>query len=219
MATNQSLEEMFSKLKEEIVSKFEEKLEQQLSQIDKLEGKLEKQANRINEFEGQIALQKNMSELLEIKCDSNEQYSRRTSTRIHGSEVPENESIDNVMAVVKFCHEKINVPFDQDNIGRVHRIGKKYTDENTGKKVQSIIVKFKSWKSRKEFYDARPRNFVNGKKKPGLNFFNVSVDLKRRRYLLLKPVKGIPILVTFTLILIALWVLNLKMDRLNTLTV
>ena len=123
------------------------------------------------------------------------------------------------MAVVKSCHEKINVPFDQDNIDRIHRIGKKYTDENTGKKVQSMIVKFKSWKSRKEFYDARPRNFVNGKKKPGLNFFNVSVDLKRRRYLLLKPVKGIPILVTFTLILIALWVLNLKMDRLNTLTV
>ena len=78
----------------------------------------------------------------------------------------------------------------QDNIHRVHRIGKKYTDENTGKKVQSIIVKFKSWKSRKEFYDARPRNFVNGKKKPGLNFFNVSVDLTRRRYLLLKTAKG-----------------------------
>ena len=67
LATNQSLEEMFSKLKEEIVSKFEEKLEQQLSQIDKLEGKLEKQANRINEFEGQIALQKKMSELLEMR--------------------------------------------------------------------------------------------------------------------------------------------------------
>ena len=94
------------------------------------------------------------------------------------------------MAVVKSCHEKINVPFDQDNIDRIHRIGKKYTDENTGKKVQSMIVKFKSWKSRKEFYDARPRDFVNGKKKPALIFFNVFVDLTRRCYLLLKT-KGI----------------------------
>ena len=51
---------MFSKLKEQIVSKFEEKLEQQMNQIDKLGGKLEKQANRINELEGQIALQKKM---------------------------------------------------------------------------------------------------------------------------------------------------------------
>ena len=191
LATNQSLEEMFSKLKEEIMSKFEEKLEQQLNQIDKLEGKLEKQANHINELEGQIALQKKMSDLLEIKCDNNEQYSRCTSIRIHGTKVAENESVDNVMAVVKSCHEKTNVPFEQDNIDRVHRIGKKYTDENTGKKVQSIIVKFKSWEFRKEFYDARPRNFVNGKKKPGLNFFNVSVDLTRRRHLLLKTTKGI----------------------------
>ena len=95
------------------------------------------------------------------------------------------------MAVVKSCHEKISVPFDQDNIDRVHQTGRKYANENTGKKVQSIIVKFKSWKSRKEFYDASPINFVNGKKKPGLDFFNVSVDLTRRHYLLLKTAKGI----------------------------
>ena len=92
---------------------------------------------------------------------------------------------------MKSCHKKINVPFDQDNINCVHQIGKKNTDENTGKKVQSIIVKFKSWKSREEFYDARPRNSVNGKKKPDLNIFNISVDLTRRRYLLLKTAKGI----------------------------
>ena len=71
LATKQSLEEMFSKLKEEIMSKFEEKLEQQMNQTDKLEGNLEKQANRINKLEGRIALQKKMSDLLEIKCDNN----------------------------------------------------------------------------------------------------------------------------------------------------
>ena len=75
LATNQSLEEMFAKLKKEIMSKFE-KLEQQMNQIDKLEGNLEKHANRINELERQIALQGKMSDLLESKCDNNEQYSR-----------------------------------------------------------------------------------------------------------------------------------------------
>ena len=143
LATNQSLEKMFSKLKEEIMSEFENKFEQQMNHIDKPEGKLEKQANRINELEGQIALQKKMSDC--FKCENNEKYSQRTSIRIHGTEVPENESVDNVMAVVKSCHEKINVPFDQDNIDCVHQIGKKYTDGNTGEKVQSIIVKFKLW--------------------------------------------------------------------------
>ena len=109
LVTNQSLEEMSSKLKEGIVSKFGEKLEQQINRIDKLEGELERQANRINELEGQIALQKNMSDQLKIKCDNIEQHSRHTSTRIHGIEVPENESTDDVIAVVKSCHEKINV--------------------------------------------------------------------------------------------------------------
>ena len=70
LATNQFLEEMFSKLKEEIVSKFEQKLEQLMNRIDKFEEKLEKQANRISKFEGQIVLQKKMSDLLEIKCDN-----------------------------------------------------------------------------------------------------------------------------------------------------
>ena len=120
-----------------------------MNRIDKLEVKLEKQANPINELEGQIALQKNMPDQLEIKCENNEQYSRRTSIRIHGIEVPENKSFDNVMAVVKSCPVEINAPFDQDNIDRVHRIRKKYTDENTRKNIQSITVKFKSWKSRK----------------------------------------------------------------------
>ena len=75
------------------------------------------------------------------------------------------------MAVVKFCHKKIIVPFD-----RVHRVRNKCTDENTGNKIHSVIVKFKSWKSHKGFHDARPRNFINSKKKLGL-FFNDSGDL------------------------------------------
>ena len=41
---------MFSKLKEEMVSKFEEKLEQQINRIDKLQDKLERQ--RANCFAG-----------------------------------------------------------------------------------------------------------------------------------------------------------------------
>ena len=54
---NQSLEKMFSKLKEEILSKFEKKIEQQMNQIDNIEGKLGKQANRIKYLQRQIASQ------------------------------------------------------------------------------------------------------------------------------------------------------------------
>ena len=68
---NQSLDKMFLKLKEEVLSKFEEKLEQEINWIDKLEGKVERQATRINKLEVQITLQKNISDQLETKCDNN----------------------------------------------------------------------------------------------------------------------------------------------------
>ena len=57
-------------------------------------------------------------------------------------------------------------------------------NKNSGKKVKSIIVKFRSWRLQKQFYDARPKNFKDGKKKPGYKSFSVSVDLTKRRYLL-----------------------------------
>ena len=64
-------------------------------------------------------------------------------------------------------------------------------DKERKKKVRSIIVKFKSWKARATFYKARPKNYVNGRKKPGLTSFSVSLDLTKRRYSLLAKAKSI----------------------------
>ena len=54
-----------------------------------------------------------------------------------------------------------------------------------------MIVKFKSWKAPAAFYKARPKNYVNGKKKPGLTSFSVSLDLTKLRYSLLAKAKSI----------------------------
>ena len=59
------------------------------------------------------------------------------------------------------------------------------------KKVKSIIVKFNSWISRQQFYSARPKHSTNNKWNPGQHLFSVSVDLTRRRYLLLNKSKGL----------------------------
>ena len=64
LATDECLEQMFQKLKEQIVTKFEEKFIEQDRKIDELEGRVSRQENTINQ--------------LLIKCDDNEQYSRRT---------------------------------------------------------------------------------------------------------------------------------------------
>ena len=63
LVTTQRLEEMFSKLKEEIIARFEEKFTAQNQEIVDLEEK--------------ITLHEEKIENLSIKCDDNEQYSRR----------------------------------------------------------------------------------------------------------------------------------------------
>ena len=50
LVTNEILEsDMFKKLKEEIISKFEEKFDEQNRKIDELEGKIAIQANTIDQ--------------------------------------------------------------------------------------------------------------------------------------------------------------------------
>ena len=75
-----------------------------------------------------------------------------------------------------------------NEIDRVHYIGKPTVSKQ---KVRSMIVKFKSWKSRTAFYKARPKNFLNGKRTPGAKSFSVLLDLTKRRYALLSKVKGL----------------------------
>ena len=59
LATNESLEQMLQKLKEEIVTKFKEKFIEQNKKFDELEERVSFQENIINQ--------------LLIKCDDNEQ--------------------------------------------------------------------------------------------------------------------------------------------------
>ena len=70
LATNESLEKPLGAFQEKIVKRFEEKLDEQNAKIIELQSK--------------IAIQDNALQRLEIKCDDNEQYSRRSCIRIHG---------------------------------------------------------------------------------------------------------------------------------------
>ena len=100
-----------------------------------------------------------------------------------------NEKIDDAWRKVKECYESVQVPFAQEDIDCAHGIGMEYTEKNSGKEVKSIIAKFKSWRVRKQFYNARPKNFKDGKKKPGYKSSSVSVGLTKRRYLLLREAR------------------------------
>ena len=159
--------------------------------LSKLEERIANQDRRIEQLEAELLISKTVSTLLsktceatEIKCDDNEQYSRRSCLRIHGIQIADDDDTENVMDIVKTCYSDVGLDFDENEIDRAHRIGQVHTDAKSNVKTRSIIVKFKSWGSRTAFYSARPKAVVNGMKKP--RKFSVSLDLTKRRFELLK---------------------------------
>ena len=71
---------------------------------------------------------------LPSKCDDKEQYSRLSCLRIHGTECSNDERNDNVLQRVKECCEEMNLPFQDENVDRAHRIGRTCTDKTLEEK-------------------------------------------------------------------------------------
>ena len=111
--------------------------------MKRFEEKLDEQNAKIIELQSKIAIQDNALQRLEIKCDDNEQCSRRSCILIHAVQYNENDNIS-VINKVEQCCDEISVKFDMNEIGRVHYIGKPVLDTDSKRKVRSIIVKFKS---------------------------------------------------------------------------
>ena len=145
---------------------------------------------KIQELESKIHSQENAFKKLEIISDDNEQYSRRSCFRIHSIEFKKGDSGD-VMEEFEKCCNVMGIPFNENETDRAHGIGKPFLHKERKKEVWSIIVKFKTWKARAAFYKARPKKYVNGRKKPGLTSSSVSLDLTKRRYSLLAKAKSI----------------------------
>ena len=137
-----------------------------------------------------ILVQKNALEKLETKWDSNEQYIWSSCLRIHGTEFNPNADNDSVMNKMEKWYYDIVLEFNESKIDRPHYIFKPTIDKNTRKKCKSIVVKFKSWKSRTAFYKACPKSYVDRKKKPEVKL-SISLDLTKRRYHLMKTARDL----------------------------
>ena len=86
MSITSELRDYFESLMEPLVTN--EKLEQVLKSFQdglmkKTENKFKEQNTRIEELESKLAIKQNVIDNLEIKCDDNEQYSRRSCLRVH----------------------------------------------------------------------------------------------------------------------------------------
>ena len=176
LATNDRIDLVLNKI-EEITARFEEKIKKQDERICTLESSLSLRQNTVDV----------LLEQLSIKADETEQYSRRSCVRITGIE----DNDKDVEDLVVECFNKVNINVNKDDIERAHRIGVSYVDDISKLKVKPIIVKFHSWKKRTQFYQARPRAFVNGVKKSEPLPFRVALDLTKIRLDLLKCARSL----------------------------
>ena len=76
------------------------------------------------------------------KVDELEQYGRRVCLRIEGVEHQANEKSEEVLEKVVNIIKEPETEILKSVLDRAHRIVPTYTDNNTGKKMQNIIVRF-----------------------------------------------------------------------------
>ena len=119
-------------------------------------------------METRLALRLNAIEQLRerdrVDHNNTNQYSRRMCLRVNGVEAPIDRSKEDCKSTLKKCYDGIGLHFPADEIDRVHLIGRKYVTDKTKKEIQPLIVKFKSWDTRTEFFTTRPRAYSGGKK-------------------------------------------------------
>ena len=94
-------------------------------------------------------------------------------------EAKEKETEDDIMNTLKQYFSSLDVPFNPNDIDRAHGVRLSHTDNHSGEKVKSMIVKVRSWKARQLFYKSRRRYHTDDSKKPG---FSASFDLTKRCY-------------------------------------
>ena len=118
LVTNKLLEDLLNILKDDLSKKFDEKISEQSAKIEK--------------FGSIISIYENTIDQLLVKCNGNEQYSRRSCLRIHGVEVKEKEGKDDVMNTLEQCYSSLDVPFNPNDVDRAHLIGLSHTDNHSG---------------------------------------------------------------------------------------
>ena len=82
LVTNEKLEELLKSFQDDIVKRFEHKLEEKNSKIVELELK--------------FAMKQTTIDNIEIKCDVNKQYTRKSCVHIHGLDFISDED-NNIM--------------------------------------------------------------------------------------------------------------------------
>ena len=116
MSITSEMRDYFENLMKPLVTN--DKLEQlpksfQDGLMKKIEDKFNEQNTKIEELESKLAIKQNIIDNLEIKCDDNEQYSRRSCLCVHGLGFSSDED-EGAMKKVGKCCSDIGIKFNQN---------------------------------------------------------------------------------------------------------
>ena len=81
--------------------------------MKKTEDKFKEQNDRIQELESKLEMKQNIIDHLDINCDKNEKYSRRSCLWIHGLDFRSDEDIG-VLKKVEKCYSDVGIEFNRN---------------------------------------------------------------------------------------------------------
>lgn len=154
-------------LKTKLVEHLIPTLDQQVKHI------LEPLKTTVNELQTQLKASGVRCNVIEMRQDDLEQYTRRQNIRISGFEEQEGESTDDI--IVDFAKNALNLDINPSEIDRRHRVGRK----GPSKPSRNIIVRFVSYKTKVKFMESRKATRAYNSRQRTSHF--ISEDLTRKR--------------------------------------
>ena len=163
---------------ESLRSSFIEEIKKEI--LTEVKALIQERDNKIIELESTVSmLQTHVSNLkhsYDKSIEELEQYGRHQCLRMEGVPMKKEETADEVLDFVSEKIKEIGVNVPDVILDRAHRVGKPYKDRESGIMLQSILVKFTTFRHRTLLYKNR--------KKLGDNV-TLRLDLTRARYILL----------------------------------
>ena len=172
---------------------LEQKYENANAKMQLMNETIQLKQNTIDILQTQVGSLRVTVQTLQGQTDRVDQYSMRSNLRIMGVSAPAGvETNEVVVQTVKDVASELGVDISDDDLFRAHRVGKVVDEINregakTGRKIQPIIVRFRSWNKRCELYKSRPKRRANTPQpERTTKFHSIALDLARGTRELLK---------------------------------
>ena len=189
-------------LKAELKAEFRDTIANLTSMIDQLKQSIDLKNDHISDLEQRITkvvqqnvklssevsvMQRHIEDVVEVRIDDLEQYSRKNCLRIEGIKHDRAETNESLTTKVVDELNRYGAKISKDDIFRLHRIGRERTRLNGKRIARQTIVRFRNWGARSRAFSTK---FCGTDDERKLRPAFVLLDLTRRRLTLLKRARA-----------------------------